>query len=205
MATVPAFLVGTASLVTFRQMRSWLVGHHTSEETYASLRCLLLDLERALARQPHATSSNSSNSSNSNINSKYSRSGSQWGAARSHRGEGLLLTLVWRLRRLATTVQRAGRVSRRDALAFHAGRLFTSRRPRPSYFFMFTSILGPSPRLHSLPLFLRHSLGQIWTSWPTAASTLPRASPPPPAWRPATASCASPCPTTATAHTPPPT
>jgi hypothetical protein len=132
MATVPAFLVGTASLVTFRQMRSWLVGHHTSEETYASLRCLLLDLERALARQAHATSSNSNNT----VNSKYSRSGSQWGAARSHRGEGLLLTLVWRLRRLATTVQRAGRVSRRDALAFHAGKLFTSRRPRPSFFLL---------------------------------------------------------------------
>lgn len=125
MATVPAFLMGTASIVTFRQLRSWLVGHHTSEETYASMRTLLLDIERALSREaqhhhntdknPSATSSHFSTFATSTI------SVASNGETSAVTKEGLLLTLMWRLRRLALVVQRSGRISRNDAQALHSG------------------------------------------------------------------------------------
>lgn len=127
MATVPAFLMGTASIITFRQLRSWLVGHHTSEETFASMRTLLLDIERALSREAHHHHTNINNLSPSATSGHFSSfvtssiSAASNGETSTVTREGLLLTLMWRLRRLALVVQRSGRISRNDAQALHSG------------------------------------------------------------------------------------
>jgi hypothetical protein len=128
--------MGAASIITFRQLRSWLVGHHTSEETYASMRTLLLDIERALSREAHHSSHETPTAATGGHFSSFPATATTTTttAAPSVHGdvsvntrkEGLLLTLLWRLRRLALVVQRSGRISRNDAHALHSGELHST-------------------------------------------------------------------------------
>jgi hypothetical protein len=96
MATVPAVLMMAGTYYMFRKARSFVLGHHTREETFATLRVMVLDIERALTRF----------SSNDRCSSHET---------------GLLLVLLWRFRCLLRALP-PYRIRPFDAVALHSGK-----------------------------------------------------------------------------------